>query len=236
MNTPAEASEADGGEAQQAITVLIAEDDPAMRAALAELFRFTDGLDVVGAVGNVAGAVSSAVELNPDVAIIDVRMPGGGGPRAARLIREQAPRTRIVAFSAYADRAAVLEMLSAGAVEYAVKGTDADALIDAVRRTGRGRVNLPPGEIDELIGDLAALILTSETETRSLSNRLADALVAAEIATAALRSRPELARAPEVADLDELFAMMRSISQDLAAVVARSALEHRQDLVTGGVL
>src|SRR5438105_2613351 len=163
---------ADGVEPERIITVLIAEDDPAMRAALSELIHYTDGLETVAAVGDVPSAVTAAAQYRPDVAIIDVRMPGGGGPRAARLLREQVPGTRIVAFSAYADRGAVLEMLRAGAVEYAVKGADADQLIDAVQRSGRGRVNLPAGEIDELVGDLAALLLTCESENRALGIRL----------------------------------------------------------------
>jgi len=226
---------ADGASEERTLTVLIAEDDPAMRGALAELIRFTEGLEVVGTAGDVPSAVDASIALKPDVAIVDVRMPGGGGPRAARLIRERAPNTRIVAFSAYADRAAVLEMLRAGAVEYALKGSDSDMLIDAVRRTGRGRVNLPPGEIDELIGDLAALVLSSEAEIRGLAARLTDAMTAAEQATATLRGRKELATAPEMADLDEAFAIVRGIGRDLAGVTTRSTLEHRQDLVADGV-
>jgi len=233
LNTPAQGGQADGGIGEAPIRVVIAEDDPAMRAALVELLGFTDGLDVVTAVGDVDGVVAAATALKPDVAIVDVRMPGGGGPRAARLIRERAPSTRIVAFSAYADRAAVLEMLRCGAVEYAVKGTDADTLIEAVRRTGRGRVNLPSGEIDELIGDLATLLLACETENRILSGRLSDAVTAAEDVAASLRGRPDLARAPEMADLDQVLAMMRAIAQDLDVVMTKSALEPR--LVADGV-
>ncbi len=235
MSRPAEAATADGGTDERTLTVLIAEDDPAMRAALAELLRFTSGLEVVAIVGDVPGAVEAAVALHPDAAVVDVRMPGGGGPRAARLIRERAPATRIVAFSAYADRGAVLEMLRAGAVEYAIKGGDADALIDAIRRVGPGRVDLPPGEMDGLIGDLAALLVRYEAETDSLGGRLSEAAAGAERAARAFRSGEDPAAAAGLADLDEALSIIRAVARDLSGISGQSSLEQRTQLVADEV-
>jgi DNA-binding NarL/FixJ family response regulator len=110
---------ADGGP----ITVLIAEDEPGVRDALADLIRTDDRLVLIGAAGDADQAIDLAREHRPDVALLDVKMPSGGGPRATREIRVLSPETRVVALSAYEDRATVLEMLRAGAAGYLVKGT-----------------------------------------------------------------------------------------------------------------
>src|SRR5436190_17422055 len=85
------------------IRVLVAEDDPQLRAALTDLLSDEPGLHVVGAAADADEAISMAAEHAPDVAILDVRMPRGGGTRAAAHIRKRSPRTRILALSADAD-------------------------------------------------------------------------------------------------------------------------------------
>jgi DNA-binding NarL/FixJ family response regulator len=113
--------------------VLIAEDDPVVRQVLVDLMSDDDRLDCAGAAGDAAEAIDMARREQPDVAVLDVKMPGGGGPRAARDIRAVSPSTRIIAFSAFDDRAAKAEMASAGAETYLVKGVSIRALLDAIR-------------------------------------------------------------------------------------------------------
>ena len=98
------------------IRVLIAEDDAGARQALAELLNGDDHLLVIGQAGTAKEAVTLASMFRPDVALLDVRMPLGGGPKAAREIRESSPGTRVLALSMLDDRSAVLEMIRAGAV------------------------------------------------------------------------------------------------------------------------
>jgi len=124
--------------AQHLIRVLIADDDSAVRAALAALMRTDPGLELVGVAGDADEAIELARHLRPDLALLDVRMPAGGGPRAAREIRECSPETRVVALSAYGDRGAVMEMLGSGADGYLVKGTSAAEIIETIRRTVNG--------------------------------------------------------------------------------------------------
>ena len=89
-------------------------------------------------------------------------MPGGGGSRAARVIRRTLPGSRLIAYSAHADRDAVMEMLRAGANEYLIKGVDDDELVEAIGRTGRGHIGLPPIQLEELLLDMADLLATAE--------------------------------------------------------------------------
>src|SRR5260221_8034000 len=120
------------------IRVLIAEDERPLREALAALVASEPGLELAGAVGDAKSAVALAVKSSPDVALIDVRMPGGG-QAAARGIREACPETKIVALSAFEDRATVFEMLSCGVVGYLVKGVSALEIVEALERAARGQ-------------------------------------------------------------------------------------------------
>src|SRR4051812_31853669 len=109
-----------------AIRVLVADDEPIMRSALAELIQDEPSLELVGLAEDTDATIEMAQSIQPDVALIDVRMPGGGGQRATREIRRTVPRTRIVALSAFHDRSSVFQMLHAGAVGYLVKGSSVE--------------------------------------------------------------------------------------------------------------
>jgi DNA-binding NarL/FixJ family response regulator len=113
--------------------VLIAEDDPVVRQVLVDLMSDDDRLDCTAVAGDAGEAVALAQREQPDVAVLDVKMPGGGGPRAARDIRAVSPSTRIIAFSAFDDRAAKAEMERAGAEAFLVKGVSVRALLGAIR-------------------------------------------------------------------------------------------------------
>jgi DNA-binding NarL/FixJ family response regulator len=149
---------------QEIVRVLVCENDPVMRAALGDLIRSVPGLELTGVAADAKAAGAEAARAEPDVALLDVRMPGGGGPEAARLIRERRPTTRLIAFSAHADRAVVIKMLLAGVCEYLIKGADDDELIEAIRRAGRGHLALSQAELTELVFDLVDLL--AETEQR----------------------------------------------------------------------
>ena len=140
------------------IRVLIAEDSRLVREALAGLVRAAEGLVLVDAVSDATEAVGAAVRAKPDVALLDVRMPGGGGAAAARGIRQQSPSTKVVALSGQGDRESVLQMVEAGAVGYLVKGGPPEGIIESIRRAAAGQGSLS-GEvtaevIDELAGEL----------------------------------------------------------------------------------
>jgi CheY-like chemotaxis protein len=108
------------------------------RDAMADLVASDPAMDVVGTARDADEAIQVASVEKPDVALIDVKMPGGGGPRAAREIRKESPQTQVIALSAYEDRRTVLEILRAGVVGYVVKGTSAEER-SFTRRGRRGR-------------------------------------------------------------------------------------------------
>jgi signal transduction histidine kinase len=150
------------------IRVLIAEDEPAVREAMADLVASDPSMDVVGTAADAEEAIQIARTEKPDVALVDVKMPAGGGPRATREIRRESPQTQIVALSAYEDRRTVLEMLRAGVVGYVVKGTSAEEILYTIRRSMRGQGSLSVEITADVIHELASLLERSEVLTNEL--------------------------------------------------------------------
>ena len=121
------------------ITVVLADDDRVFSAALQEVIVTAPQLRLVGLAGDATEAVALAERHRPDVAVLDVRMPGGG-VEAAREMRRCSPTTSIIALSAYEDRDNVASMVGAGAQAYLVKGrVTSDDVVRAIRQAaGRG--------------------------------------------------------------------------------------------------
>jgi len=140
------------------ITVLIAEDDPGAREALAELIEGEASLALVAKAEDADQAISLAARHRPDVALLDVRMPFGGGPKATREIRLCSPRTHVLALSFMDDRETVLDMIRSGADGYLVKGGSAEEIFDAIRSSAQGNSRLSdrvtPGVVRELAAQL----------------------------------------------------------------------------------
>jgi EAL domain-containing protein (putative c-di-GMP-specific phosphodiesterase class I) len=123
------------------IRVMIADDTHEIRESLADLVRSDPSLELVGTARDAQEAVELVRTGRPDVALLDVKMPAGGGPRAAREIRDRYPGTRTVALSAYEDRTSVFEMLQAGACGYVVKGIP-NQVLETIYRTADGQATL----------------------------------------------------------------------------------------------
>jgi EAL domain-containing protein (putative c-di-GMP-specific phosphodiesterase class I)/DNA-binding NarL/FixJ family response regulator len=119
------------------ITVLIADDEPEFRSALGALVTRAPGLELVGTATHAQEAIQLACRSNPAVAVVDVRMDGGGAS-VARYLKRFAPDVRVLALSAYDDQGTVRQMLQAGATGYLLKGTAARDLVAAIERTAAG--------------------------------------------------------------------------------------------------
>ena len=161
------------------IRVLVADDEPVVLAALAELVEAEDTLELVGMAKDAQEAIDLALREHPDVALLDVKMPAGGGPRAAREIKIGSHQTRVVALSAYEDRTSVLEMLRAGAVGYLVKGTRAAEIVKMVQNVTRGDVVLSSEVMGDILEELTGRLQVEDEEEELLkaqSERIRDVL------------------------------------------------------------
>lgn len=140
------------------IRVLIAEDESDVREALIALIRSESHLELIGAAASAEEAILLATRERPEVALLDVHMPGGGAS-ASRAIKIGSPDTKILALSGFGDRAIVLEMLGAGADGYLVKGDAPGSILRAIQLAAAGHATLSAEVTGEVIQELAERLL-----------------------------------------------------------------------------
>ena len=104
---------------------------------LGAIVKREPGFELVGEAADAAQAVELALRRRPDVVLLDVDMPGGGGARAAVQIREQLPEVRIVAISADDSPSSQYDMMRAGAVGFVIKGSPDDEILRVIRSSAR---------------------------------------------------------------------------------------------------
>ena len=158
--------------ANHCIRVLVADDVPEVRYALAALIASDDELALVATASDATDAVILAGAHRPDVAIVDVRMPEGGGAKAARGIASASPQTRVLALTAYTDRESVLDMLTAGAIGYLVKGAPGAEVLEAIRRSASGERRLSSEVTAEVVTELSARLAREEQEREVRADHL----------------------------------------------------------------
>lgn len=162
----------DPGRAVTPVRVVVADDQPVVRAALVDLLSTDPGIDVVGTASNAQQAIARCVTLAPDLVLMDVKMPGGGGAKATRVIRQSHPDTRVVAFSAHQDRSTVLEMLSAGAAGYVTKGSPPAEIIAAIHKATQGLALLSSAVSGELVQELGTRLRAEEEQVAARRRRV----------------------------------------------------------------
>jgi two-component system response regulator DevR len=120
------------------LRVLIADDSPGVRHSLVALLEALDGMEIVGQAASVHEATAAVDELRPDVAILDIQMPGGSGLDVLAHIRRTQPATRVVIFTNYTYQQLRRRCREAGATFFFDKSTEIEAMIGALRELTRG--------------------------------------------------------------------------------------------------
>jgi len=126
------------------IRVLVADDQAVVRDGVVLLLSSADGIEVVGQAADGHGAVRLATELRPDVALVDLRMPGLDGAGVTAEVLAADLGVRVLILTTYADDDAVIPALRAGAAGYLTKDVTGEALLAAVREVAAGRTVLDP--------------------------------------------------------------------------------------------
>ena len=121
-----------------AIRILIADDHGIMRAGLRALLNAEADMDIIGEAANSADALSIAEALHPDIAILDLSMPGAGGIEVTRRLCATCPNMRTLILTVHEDQAMLREALSAGAAGYIIKRAIEAELIMAIRAIHNG--------------------------------------------------------------------------------------------------
>lgn len=133
-------------------TVLVVDDDEDQRYLIRHWLDASDRFDVVGEADTGAAAIEAARRLQPDLVVMDVRLPNGDGEEATRLLGSVSPRTKVLAYSASDDRSFVLAMIAAGAEGYLVKSGHVHELLEALETVARGDIHLA-GTLRNLLVD-----------------------------------------------------------------------------------
>jgi DNA-binding NarL/FixJ family response regulator len=126
------------------LRILVVDDHEVVREGLVSTLDRREGFQVVGQAGSVAEAVAAAARLEPDLVVMDVRLPDGSGIEACRDIRSQHPETHVVMLTSYPDEEAVLSAIVAGASGYLLKETRMRDLVRALETVGAGGSLLDP--------------------------------------------------------------------------------------------
>jgi DNA-binding NarL/FixJ family response regulator len=134
----------------QPIRILVVDDHAVLRTALRELLESEPDLTVAGEAASGESAVEAALELRPDVVLMDLSMPGCGGLQATRTIAS-ASDVRVLVFSIHAEQDGLLPALHAGASGYLAKTVSPDELLGTIRRVARGDVVLSPAGVRALV-------------------------------------------------------------------------------------
>ena len=130
--------------ADHQLRILLCDDHELVRVGLRSLLEAEPGYHVVGEAGDAETAVALASELRPDVALMDVRLPGRSGIEACRDIRSAQPEIAVIILTAYADDEALFSSIMAGAAGYVLKQIRGSDLVGAIRQVAEGRSLLDP--------------------------------------------------------------------------------------------
>ncbi|CAN5815618.1 response regulator transcription factor [soil metagenome] len=130
--------------AEGTIRVLVVDDHPVVRQGLRSFLGTRDGIDVVGEAGDGEGAVKEAVRIHPDVVLMDLVMPGGGGVAAIRRLAIAEPAIRVLVLTSFAAEDQVIPAVAAGAAGYLLKDAAPAEVEAAIRAVHRGEALLDP--------------------------------------------------------------------------------------------
>ena len=158
----------------EVIRVLIADDQALFRRGLYVVLGTEDHIDVVAEAENGEEAVSKAVELAPDVVLMDVRMPRINGIEAARQINLQVPTTKILMLTVSDEEDDLYEAIKAGANGYLLKEISIEEVADAIRAVVQGQSLISPSMASKLLTEFNTLVKRAEEKQQFPAPRLTD--------------------------------------------------------------
>jgi len=140
----------------QPIRVVLADDHAVVRKGIREFLEESGDIRVVAEAADGAEAVALVAEHAPDVAVLDVQMPGLTGIEATRRIKAEFPAVRVLILTAYDDAPYIFALLQAGASGYVLKTADSGELVNAVRAVFRGESALDPAVAQKVVQQLTS--------------------------------------------------------------------------------
>jgi len=155
----------------QPITLLIVDDHQLVRWGVRTFLATQPDIAVVGEAASGEEALRLVAELAPDVALVDLVMPGMDGVEVTRRIKQQSPRTQVIVLTSYHEDEHIFPALRAGALSYLLKDVSARELADAVRKAAVGEAVMHPRVAARVVEELRGAAHTSAGPAPALSER-----------------------------------------------------------------
>ncbi|WP_179957066.1 response regulator [Amycolatopsis anabasis] len=150
------------------IRILIADDEPLLRAGISTILSAAEDITVVAEAGSGAEAIDLAVRERPDVVLLDLRMPGMGGLAAIPRLREVAPGARVIVLTTFDEDYNIATALEAGASGFLLKRSAAEELLRGIRTVHNGDTYLSPSVTGRVVG----MITTTDRARREKAKQL----------------------------------------------------------------
>ncbi|MFJ9564534.1 response regulator [Streptomyces fuscichromogenes] len=198
------------------LRIVVVDDHTVMRAGVVALLADENSIEIVGEAGDGRAALELVARYDPDVALVDLRMPVLDGVATTTEIVARYPRTRVLILTTYDTDAEIERGVEAGAIGYLLKDTTREQLVEAVRAAARGETVLAPRVAEKLVARLRRPVQEPLTDRETdVLDAVADGLTNAEIGR-----RLVIAEATVKTHLLRLFAKLDVNDRTRAVVVA----------------
>jgi two-component system response regulator DevR len=201
--------------------VFLLDDHEIVRRGIADLLDAEDGITVVGEAGTAAEALARIPAVNPDVAVLDARLPDGSGIDVCRDIRSSMPSVRCLILTSYDDNDAIFAAVMAGASGYLLKEIRGSSLVDAIRQVAAGQSLLDPKVTERLLSRLRngteqdPRLATLTDLEREILNLIADGLTNRQIG-------------------EQLFLAEKTVKNYVSALLAKLGMQRRTQAAVFG--
>ena len=201
------------------IRVLLADDEPLIRAGLATILQASGSITIVGEVSTGKQAVTEAQRLQPDVICMDIRMPDGDGLEATRLIQQLDPTPAVIVITTFDLDEYVFGALEAGACGILLKDSPMDALVEGVQRAALGEGLVDAALTRRVITEFTRRKMTITPDTSTLTPRELDCVI-------------QLCRGLSNNDIaSELYLEPSTVKTHLSSAMSKTGAENRVQLV-----
>jgi DNA-binding NarL/FixJ family response regulator len=205
------------------VRVLLADDQRLVRESLSTMLGLLDGIELLGTAADGEQAVRLATELQPEVVLMDLRMPGIDGIEATRVLHEQQPQIGVIALTTYADDESVLGALRAGARGYLTKDASSDDIRAAILCVASGSATLDPAVQHHVVAALASGPAPPEPAADTLPDELTPREAEVLVLIAEGLSNGEIA--------ERLFVSQTTVKSHINHLFAKAGIRDRAQAV-----
>jgi DNA-binding NarL/FixJ family response regulator len=144
------------------LKIMLVDDHEVVRLGLKSLLERHSGFEVVAEAGTADEAIEAALAVNPDVVLMDIRLPGASGIDACQEIIMQSPETKVIMLTSYAEDEMLFSAIRAGASGYLLKQIGGQELVEAIERVGRGEALLDPAVTRRVFAEMRKIAQEEE--------------------------------------------------------------------------